>query len=111
MTRKEYHKYIQELKERGYGLSHNGYTDKKYYYKVLEYRDDGDGDIRGVCRLVFYLYEINNNNMFYSIEPVVLVSRNVDERLDFIISSPKHSIDEYERIAKEFIQWVDQINL
>lgn len=35
MTRKEYYKYIQELKEREYGFIDN--IDKKYYYKVLEY--------------------------------------------------------------------------
>ena len=109
MTRKEYHKYIQELKERGYGCSCNGYTDKKYFYKVLEYRNDENGDIEAVCELVFYLYEIkDNHNMFYSIEPVVLVSRNVDERLDLIIPYPQRSIEELERIAKEFVQWVDE---
>ena len=108
MTRIEYHKYIQALKEHGYGCSINGYTDKKSFYKVLEYRNDENGDIRAVCQLVFYLYEIkDNHDTYYSIEPVILVSRNVDERLDLIMPYPQRSIEELERIAKEFIQWVD----
>lgn len=100
MTRKEYHKYIQELKERGYGFIDN--IDKKYYYKVLEYRNDKN---RAVYQLLFYLYEIKDK--YYSVEPVVIVSRNTDERLDLIISHPQRSIEECERIAKEFVQWID----
>ena len=100
MTRKEYYKYIQELKEHGYGFIDN--TDKKYYYKVLEYRNDED---RAVYQLLFYLYEIKDK--YYSVEPVVIVSRNTDERLDLIISHPQRSVEECERIAKDFIKWVD----
>lgn len=110
MTKKEYEAYIKELKERGYKLVDNRYGNRLYYYKVIEYREDKYGDNRAVCQLIFYLYEtqgLRPNEFFYSIEPHVDVSRNIDERLIFNICHPKRSIDECERIAIEFMEWVD----
>lgn len=110
MTKEEYENYIQALKGRGYKFCGSWYNDRPYYYKVIEYREDEDGDSRAVCQLLFYLYETEDNRFgktYYSIEPVVMVSRNIEERLDFIISHPKRSIEECERIAKEFMRWVD----
>ena len=109
MTRQEYKNYIQALKKRGYKFVGSWYN-KPYCYKVIEHRDDGEGNSRAVCQLVFNLYETEDNrngNVYHSIEPVVMVSRNIEERLDFIISHPKRSIEECERIAKEFMKWVD----
>ena len=110
MTRQEYKNYIEALKERGYEFVCNDNNYKIYCYKVIEHRDDGEGNSRAVCQLVFNLYETEDNrngNVYHSIEPVVMVSRNIEERLDFIISHPKRSIEECERIAKEFMRWVD----
>lgn len=109
MTKQEYEAYIEELKGRGYKFCGSWYN-KPYYYKVIEYRDDGDGDSRADCQLLFYLYETEDNrrgDVYHSIEPVVMVSRNIEERLDLTISHPKRSIEECERIAKEFMMWVD----
>ena len=110
MTKQEYNEYIEALKERGYKFVGSRYNDRPYYYKAIEYRDDGEGDSRAVCKLLFYLFETKDNrngNVYYSIEPVGMVSRNIEERLDFIISNPKRSIEECERIAKEFLRWVN----
>ena len=110
MTEQEYEAYIEELQERGYFLAGNPLYGHPYYYKVIEYRKDKYGDNRAVCQLLFYLCEIQRlrpNEFFYSIEPHVDVSRNIDERLIFNICHPKRSIDECERIAKEFMEWVD----
>ena len=110
MTKQEYENYIQALKGRGYNFVCNDNNYKMYCYKVIEYRKNEDGDNRAVCQLVFNLYETEDNRFgktYYSIEPVVMVSRNIEERLDFIISHPKRSIEECERIAKEFLRWVD----
>ena len=109
MTKEEYENYIQALKGRGYKFVGNWYN-KPYCYKDIEHRDDGEGNSRAVCQLVINLYETEDNRFgktYYSIEPVVMVSRNIEERLDFIISHPKRSIEECERIAKEFMRWVD----
>ena len=111
MTKKEYEAYIKELKEHGYKFVCNDNNYKIYCYKVIEYRKDRYGDNRAVCQLLFYLYEtqgLSLNEFFYSIEPHVDVSRNIDERLIFDICHPKRSIDECERIAIEFMKFVDK---
>lgn len=110
MTKEEYENYIQALKGRGYKFVGNRYYYKYYCYKAIEYRDDEDGNSRAVCQLLFYLYAtqgLRPNEFFYSIEPHVDVSRNIDERLIFDICHPKRSIDECERIAIEFMKFVD----
>ena len=109
MTKQEYNAYIEALKAQGYKFGGSWYN-KPYYRKAIEYREDGDGNRRAVCQLVFNLYETEDNRFgktYYSIEPVVMVSRNIEERLDLTISHPKRSIEECERIAKEFMKWVD----
>lgn len=106
MTKQEYEEYIKELQERGYRL----YT-PQYYCKAIEYREDKYGDRRAVCQLIFYLYKTQGlriDECFYSIEPNVDISRNINERLIFNICHPKRSIDECERIAREFMQFVDK---
>ena len=109
MTKQEYNEYIQALKDHGYKFCGSWYN-KPYYYKAIEHRKDEYGDSRAVCQLVFNLYETEDNRFsktYHLIEPVVMVSRNIEERLDFIISYPKRSIEECERIAKEFMKFVD----
>lgn len=109
MTKQEYEDSIEVLKRRDYKFRGSWY-DSPYYYKVIEYRKDEDGDSRAVCQLLFYLYETEDNRsgeVYHSIEPVVMVSRNIEERLDLTISHPKRSIEDCERIAKEFVSWVD----
>ena len=109
MTKQEYENYIQALKDHGYKFCGSWYN-KPYYYKVIEYRKNEDGDSRAVCQLLFYLYELKDNRsgyVYYSVEPLVTISRNIEERLDLNVCHPKRSIDECERIAKEFMRWVD----
>ena len=110
MTKQEYNDYIEALKERGYKFVGSRYNDRPYYSKVIEYRKDEDSNRRAVCQLIFNCCEIKSfvsGYVYYSITPKVMVSRNIEERLDFIISNPKRSIEECERIAKEFLRWVD----
>lgn len=110
MTREEYEAYIEELKERGYKFCGNDNNYKIYYYKVIEYRKNEDGDSRAVCQLLFYPYELKDNcsgYVYYFVEPLVTISRNIEERLDFNVCHPKRSIDECELIAIEFMEFVD----
>lgn len=109
MQKQEYNDYIEELKARGYKSGGSWYN-KPYYRKVIEYREDEDGNRRPVCVIFFNLCETKDERsgyVYYSIEPIVTVSRNTDELLNFGISNPKRSIEECERIAKEFMRWVD----
>ena len=109
MTKQEYNDYIEALKSRGYKLGGIWYNNP-FYSKVIEYRKDEYGDSRAVCQLLFYLYETEDNRrgeVYHSIEPIVMVSRNIEERLDFNVCHAKRSIEDCERIAKEFMRWVD----
>lgn len=110
MTKEEYNTYIKALEGQDYQFWGSWYN-RPYYSKVIEYRDNEDGDSTAVCQLVFNIYSREykcSGDVYYSIVPVVVVSRNAEERLDFTISQPKQrSIEECERIAKEFMKWVD----
>ena len=108
MTNQQYNDYIEALKARGYKLGGSWYINP-YYYKVIECRDNEYGDSMVACQLIFNIYkmEFSSGNAYYSIVPVVVVSRNIDERLNFTIGLTKRSVEECERIAKEFMKWVD----
>ena len=111
MTKGGDENYSQALKGRGYEFVGNRYYYEYYCHKAIEYRKNEDGDSRAVCQLLFYLFEQDDNligYVEYAIKPAVIVSRNTDERLDLTISQPKQrSIEDCERIAKEFMKWVD----
>ena len=108
MTKQQYNDYIEALKARGYKFGGSWYT-KPYYYKVIECRDNEYGDSMVACQLIFNIYkmEFSSGEAYYSIVPVVVVTRNASERLDFTIGSPERSVEECERLAKEFLRWVD----
>lgn len=109
MTKQEYNDYIEALKARGYKLG-GIWFNNPFYSKAIEYREDEDGNKRHVCVILFNLRETKDERIgyvYYSITPVVLVSRNTAEWLYFTISHPKRSIEECERIAKEFLSFVD----
>lgn len=109
MKKEKYDEYIKTLKERGYKLG-GIWFNNPFYSKAIEYREDGDGNRRSVCQLIFKCCETKDERIgyvYYSIEPAVVVSRNTAEWLDFTIGYPKRSIEECERVAKEFLRWVD----
>ena len=108
MTNQEYNDYIEALKKHGYKFGGSWYINP-YYYKVIECRDNEYGDSMVACQLIFNIYkmEFSSGEAYYSIVPVVVVTRNASERLDFTIGSPERSVEECERIAKEFMKWVD----
>ena len=108
MTKKEYNDYIEALERQRYQFF--GSSQNRGYVKLIECRDNEDGDSMVVCQLVFNIYKVKyhcSGDEYYSIVPVVVVTRNDDERLDFTIGSPKRSVEECEHLAKEFLRWVD----
>ena len=108
MTPKQFDEFKAELEKRGYRFVSS--NDRPHYYKVMEYRPDKYGDQRAVCQLIFYLYDFTDYGIDiepYSYEPIIFVSRNSDERIDLNACHPKRSIDECERIAHEFMKFVD----
>ena len=119
MTREEYNEMCLELIKRGYKrnfgeLEKPAEDGKNYYYKVIERREDEDGDSRAVNQLFFYIWhlekyrDITPLNSLYSLEPIIMISRNVDERIDLHLSYPEFSIDECEEMAVKFGKWSDE---
>ena len=110
MTKQEYNKYIQAFNERDYKFVEGQCSNEGYYYKVIDHREDSDSDSRVDCLLVFNFYDLADScdgGVHQSIEPSVMVTSNTGGRLDLTISHPKYSIEECERIAKEFMKFVD----
>lgn len=110
MTKRQYDKFIKDLEERGYRFRECSiFYDEPNYCRAIELRDDNNGRKRAVCQLFFNLYDFSGivEQENYSYEPVVCVSRNTDERIDLMLSHPKRSIDDCERIAHEFMKFVD----
>lgn len=109
MTREEYNKFIDNLEKKGYQFNGRDiYEDASNYYKVIEYRND-NGKQRAICQLLFNLYDFSGfakpEDYFY--EPVICISRNTDEHIALTLSSPQLSVEEYERIAIEFLKFID----
>ena len=124
MTREELMTALAELKSRGYKrnfkdeelpriLAESKHS-SHYYYKVIERRKDKWGDSRAINQLFFKIWSLEayrdrlNTDSLYSLEPVVCVSRNIDERVDLSLSFPDRDIDECEQIAEKFGKWVDE---
>ena len=119
MTKEQFDKACQELRERGYRRNFgndefpkgNGWN---YYYKVIERRDDGCGELRAINQLLFKIWHFEEfrdrvpDEGMYALEPVVMFSRNTGERIDLTLSHPKFSIDELEEIAVKFGKWADE---
>lgn len=123
MTKKEFLKVCKELYKRGYrrnfkmkDLYEPNYTGLfNYYYKVIEEDYDKYGDSRAINQLFFRpwsLWEfrdrIPHKNDWLSFQPVVMFSRDSNERVDLSLQFPERSIDELEQIAKDFGEWCKQ---
>ena len=111
MTKKEFLKVCKELYKRGYrrnfkmkDLYEPQYSGVfKYYYKVIEYGHDKYGDSRAINQLFFRpwsLWEFRDRlpdkDEWLSFEPVVMFTRDTDERVDLALQYPERSIEELE---------------
>lgn len=120
MTKEELLKVIDELTSRGYikNFSDDELDSKlmetysghsTYMYKVITRRDCEYGASRAdnVLQYRIWSFEPYKDRVppksLYSLEPVVMISRNIDERIDLHIEDYyKRTIDECEEIAKSF---------
>ena len=120
MTKKELLKAIDELTNRGYIKNfsdeeldsklmdkYTGHT--TYLYKVITRRKCEYGASRAdnVLQYRVWSFELYRDRVpeqsLYSLEPVVMISRDIDERIDLHIEDYfKRTIEECEEIAKSF---------
>ena len=119
MTRAEFIDTCKELELKGY--KKNFKFDEKinsngthYLYKVIEYADDKYGDTRAINQLILKIWNFEDyadrvpEESMYSIEPVIMISRDTDERIDLHLDYPKHSIEYLETKARQFGEWCKQ---
>lgn len=119
MTQEEYNKLVAELQQRGYRKypSPRFRKDDWAWFKSFgesQFEEDRSNyqvcfdvvDFSPYADRVPYLRENP-----YGIEPLVLISRTVDERVDLHLSHIKvedNNIDEIERLAESFFKWVEK---
>ena len=119
MTREEYNRFAEELQQRGYRkyISPRGRKDDWAWFKSFgESKYEEDRSNYQVCFDVINFTPYADREPYlrdnpYGIEPLVLISRTVDERVDLHLSHIKvddSNIDEIERLAESFYKWVEK---
>ena len=117
MTQKSYDSFCEDLQKRGYKIypapnrgdyawfksfGRSDYEENRCNYQIcFEVYNFGKYAYQEPC------FRINP----YSIEPMVLISRTIDERVDLHLSHTKvenNNIDEIERLAESFFNWVEK---
>ena len=119
MTHKEYNKLVTELQRRGYRKypSPRGSKDDWAWYKSFGESKHQEG--RSNYQVCFdvtdfspYAYrEPYFHTKPYCIEPQILISRTINERIDLNLSYIKvddTNIDEIERLAESFFKWIEK---
>ena len=119
MTREEYNKFCEDLKQRGYRKYHSpryGSDGYAWYKSFGESAYEEDRSNYQVCFDVIDFSPYASRDSYfrdnpYGIEPQVLISRSINERVDLHLSHcglEDTEIDEYERLAESFFQWAEQ---
>lgn len=119
MTHEEYNRFAEELQRRGYKKYPSprfGKDDYAWYKSFGESKFEEDRSNYQICFDVFdfspYAYrEPSFRDNPYGIEPLILISRTVNERVDLHLSYTKvddNNIDEIERLAESFYKWAEK---
>lgn len=119
MTHEEYNRFTEELQRRGYRKYPSpryGNDDYAWFKSFGESQYEEDRSNYQVCFDVTdfspYAYRepfLRENP--YGIEPLILISRTINERVDLHLSHTKvddTNIDEIERLAESFFKWVEK---
>lgn len=119
MTQEEYNKLVTELQRRGYRKypSPRFMKDSWAWFKSFgESKHQEDRSNYQICFDVTDFSPYADREPFfrdnpYGIEPLVLISRTVDERVELYLSHAKvddNNIDEIERLAESFFKWAEK---
>ena len=121
MTREEYNKFCEDLKQRGY----RKYPSPRYsihredYAWFKSFGESAHEEDRSNYQICFDVIDCSPyadreprfKEAPYAIEPLVLISRTVDERVDLHLCYTKvddNDIDEIERLAESFYKWIEK---
>ena len=119
MTHEEYNRFTEELQRRGYKKYPSPRLRKDDYAWYKSFGESAYEEDRSNYQVCFdvtdfspYAYrEPYFHTEPYGIEPLVLISRTVDERVDLHLSHTKvddQNIDEIERLAESFYRWAEK---
>lgn len=117
MTQEEYNKLCDELESRGY-KQYPSITRADFAYIKGFGKSDYEEDRSNyqVCFDVYNFGKYADREPYfrtnpYSIGPMVLVSRTVNERMDLMLTSSsvmELGIERIEQLAESFFQWVEK---
>lgn len=117
MTQEEYDKLIKHLEDKGY-RKYSSITNADFaYFKSFGKSEYEDG--RSNYQVCFDCYDFGkyaDRDPFFkrepwSIAPMILISREVNERVDLNLSSAtmmERGIESIENIGESFFKWVEQ---
>lgn len=120
MTHEEYNRFAEELQQRGYRKYPSPRfrvdDDWAWFKSFGESKHQEDRSNYQVCFDVFDFSPYADREPYlrenpYGIEPLVLISRTIDERVDLHLSHTKvddQNIDEIERLAESFYRWAEK---
>lgn len=119
MTIEEYNKLTEELQRRGYRKYPSPRLRKDDWAWFKSFGESAHKEGRSNYQICFDVIDFSpyaNREPYlrenpYGIEPLVLISRTVDERVDLHLSHTKvddQNIDEIERLAESFYKWAEK---
>lgn len=117
MTQKEYDKFTKQLEDKGYGKYPSSNNADFAYFKGFgksEY-EEGRSNYQ-VCFDVYDFGKYADREQYFTerpfgVQPLVLVSRNVNDRVDLTLPSTSikdKGIEYIEQLAESFYKWVEQ---
>lgn len=117
MNKEQFNKAIKELEKRGYKFEKRiTQSSQDSYYKVIDrlpYDEEWEEE-RAYNQVFFKIWSFEefkdriHEDSMYNLEPIVTISRNISELISLHLNYPKRNVDEVERIAKEFGNWVKE---
>lgn len=119
MTREEYNDLASELQRRGYKKYPSPRFTKDTWAWFKSFGKSQFEEDRSNYQICFDVFDFspyaNREPRFredpYGIEPLVLISRTINERIDLHLSYTKvddTNIDEIERLAESFYKWIEK---
>lgn len=119
MTQEEYNKFTEDLKQRGYRKYPSPRYRKDDYAWFKSFGESQFEEDRSNYQVCFDVIDFSPyadrepsfRDNPYGIEPLILISRTVNERVDLHLSYIKvddQNIDGIERLAESFFKWVEK---
>lgn len=119
MTQEEYNRFAEELQQRGYRKYPSPRFRKDDWAWFKSFGESKHQEGRSNYQVCFDVVDFSPyadrepylRENPYGIEPLVLISRTVDERVDLQLSYTKvkdNNIDEIERLAESFYRWAEK---